>query len=186
MTLKVNRPEKLVEVCLNGALVAEYEAVEAELKAKRQERVVDKRMNDPILELEKKKAELWGAQREDTVVFRLRGLPRATWSKLKLDNPPRKDDEVDQHYGFNIDAIFDKAMGYEDEDPSRNAIVSVTKNGEPVEFKPTDWADFAADLTDAQYNEFCVALNSLNGGRLEVPFSPTGYKMIQDSDANSK
>lgn len=186
MDLKVKRPERRVEVCLDGTLVGEYESVEAELEEVRRKRLVDKRLNDPVAVLEKRKAELYAAQQAEMVVFTLRALPRAVWSKLKLDNPPRKGNDIDEHYGFNIDTIFDKAMAVEDEDSDKISLVEVTKNGEQVDFKPADWVDFSADLTDAQYNAFCVALNSLNGGRPEVPFSPTGYKMIQDSDAKSK
>lgn len=180
MALKVKRPERLVEVCLDGALVAEYEAVEAELEIKRRERVVDKRMNDPIVALERRKGELWLAQKEEMVVFKLRALPRAAWSKLKLDNPPRKDNALDAHYGFNTESLFDAAMATE------GTIVEVTQGGQPTEFTGADWAEFAEDMTSGQYGEFQVALNELNGGSSEVPFSPTGYKMIQDSDAKSK
>lgn len=178
--LAVKRPERLVEVCLDGALVAEYEAVEAELENKRRERVVDKRMNDPIVALERRKGELWMAQKSEMVVFKLRALPRAVWSKIKLDNPPRKDNALDAHYGFNTETLFDAAMLTE------GTIVEVTQGGEPTEFTGEDWVEFAADLTAGQFGEFQVALNELNGGRSEVPFSPTGYKLIQDSAKKSK
>lgn len=180
MALKVKRPERLVEVCLDGALVAEYEAVEAELENKRRERVVDKRMNDPIVALERRKGELWLAQKAEMVVFRLRALPRSKWSEIKLGNPPRKDNSLDEHYGFNTETTFDAAMAAE------GTIVEVTQGGEPTEFTGEDWADFSADLTVGQFAAFQVALNEMNGGHSEVPFSPTGYKMIQDSDAKSK
>lgn len=180
MALKMKRPERLVEVCLDGALVAEYEAVEAELELKRRERTVDKRMNDPIVALERRKGELWEAQRAETAVFKLRALPRAKWSEIRLDNPPRKDNALDEHYGFNTEMVFDAAMQAE------GTIVEVRQGGEVIEFTGADWAGFSADLTAGQFGLFQVALNELNGGHSEVPFSPTGYKMIQDSAAKSK
>lgn len=180
MALKVKRAERLVEVCLDGALVAEYEAVEAELESKRKERLADVRLNDPVTKLELKKAELREAQKAETVVFKLRALPRAVWSQLKLDHPAREGNTLDENLGFNTDTIFDAAMKTE------GTFVEVTKAGKKEPFKVEEWDEFSADLSKGQFEPFRAAINSLNEDRPEVPFSLTGYKMIQDSAENSK
>lgn len=180
MSLTVKRPERLVKVCLDGSLVAKYEAVQDQLEAERRKSSNDRRMNNPLAELERRKAELFLAQEAESVTFRIQALPRAVWSELKIDNPPRKDNDLDDHYGFNTDSLFDAAMQAE------GAIVEVTKNGEPVEFTGKDWPELSASLTAGQFGAFQVAIKDLNGGSNEVPFSPVGYKMIQDSGAKSK
>lgn len=180
MALTVKRPERLVKVCLDGSLVAEYEAVEAELAEARRKSVNDRRVNNPFADLERRKAELFLAQEAESVTFRIQALPRAVWSELRSDNPPRKDNDLDEHFGFNTDSLFDAAM------QADGAIVEVTKNGEPVEFSGKDWPELSASLTAGQFGAFQVAIKDLNGGSNEVPFSPVGYKMIQDSAAKSK
>ena len=179
MALKVKRPERTVRVCLDGALVAEYEAVEAELEDVRNRKLVDARLNDPVAALERRLGELWEKQQAETVVFRLRALSRHAWDDLKSDHKPRADHKLDEHYGFNTGTIFDAALA------SDGVIVEVTKNGKKVPFKAEDWGGFSEDLTAGQFADFQVAGNELNGGQSEVPFSYAGYKRIHDSGENS-
>lgn len=180
MALTVKRPERLVKACLDGSLVAEYEAVELELEEARRKSANDRRMNNPFADLERRKAELYEAQEAESVTFRIQALPRAVWSEIKADSPPRGGNDLDDHFGYNTDKTFDAAMQAE------GAIVEVTKNGEPIEFSGKDWPEFSASLTAGQFGAFQVAIKDLNGGSNEVPFSPVGYKMIKDSGAKSK
>lgn len=177
---EVKRAEKLVSVCLDGSLVAEYESVSAELETKRKQRIGDRRMNDPVAALERRQVELWEAQESAKLVFRLRALPRKVWSDLRDDHPARKDNAVDEHYGFNTDTLFDAALATE------GVIVEVTQGGEAVDFSHEDWSDFASELTVGQHVEFANAIKDINGGHAEVPFSYAAYKKIQGSEASSK
>src|SRR5690625_5686222 len=108
MALKVKRAERLVEVALDGTLVAEWEATDAEYKEARAEQRAsrDKRMNDPlnkrVRELREKAQELSAKAREDRVTFRLRALPRDVWDQLVTANQPRSK-EKDGNMTFNID-----------------------------------------------------------------------------------
>ncbi len=181
MALKVKPSERVVRVCLDGTLVAEYQKVTAELDNKRKRKLVDNRLNDPVVALERRQAELWEKQEAETVSFHLRALPRHEWDKLKLDHPAREDDELDSQYGFNTSTIFDAALS------RPGVIVEVTNaGGEREEFSHNDWLEFSKDLSSGQFTDFQVAINELNGGQAEVPFSLPGYKKIQDSGANSK
>lgn len=180
MALKMKRAERTVQVCLDGSLVAEHEEVTAKLEDLQKRKMVDKRLNDPAIALEKRQAELWEQQQAETVVFRLQALPRNKWSEVKGDHPPRKDNAVDEHYGFNTDTMFDAVMGLE------GVIVEVKQAGQPVKFTGKDWADFAKELSVGQYAEFQVALRDLNTGDSSVPFSYAGYKRIKDSGGSSK
>lgn len=178
---EVKRPERRVEICLDGSLVAEYEAVEAELETARRNAISDRRLNgDPVKKLELRKAELYKAQEESTLVFTLRALPRATWSDIKESNPPRDGHNVDESLGYNSDTAIAKAMLAE------GSIALVEQHGEPVEFTTNDWAGIVDDLSDGQWQEVQTAVASANGGRPQVPFSQSGFKLMQDSAKNSK
>lgn len=181
MALKVKRAERLVEVALDGALVAEWEATDAEYKVARAEQRAsrDKRMNDPlaarVTELREKAQELSAKAREDRVTFRLRALPRDVWDELVTQHPPRSQ-EKDGNMPFNIAKITDAAMS------TKGTIVSVTRpDGTEEEFTHEDWADFSQDLSNAQHEDFYFAVISLNAGDNEVPFLPASAP-ITDSD----
>lgn len=177
---ELKRPTRLVSVCLDGDLTSEYEAVNAKLVEARRAHIADSRMNSPVSALEKRHAELYAAQQENTVVFKLRGLPRHVWDRLKTEHPPRKDNELDEQYGFNTSELFEAAM------QSEGTIVEVTQGDEVVEFSLEDWQELSPNLTDGQWGDFVGALAELNAGKQLVPFSPAGYKKIQASAAKSK
>lgn len=181
MALSVKRAERLVEVLLDGSLLAEWEATDEAYKEARAEQRAsrDKRMNDPLAarveELREKARELSARAREDRVTFRLRALPRTTWDELVTKHPSRSK-EKDSGLPFNVAAITDAAMSTE------GTIVSVTRpDGSEEEFTNADWSEFAKDLSNAQHEDFYVAVVSLNAGANEVPFLPASAP-ITDSD----
>ena len=176
----VKRPTRTVSVCLDGDLTAEYELAKAKLAAEQKASKSDTRLNSPASQWEKKHAELFAAQQEQTLTFTLRGLPRNVWDALKNDHPARKDNDLDDQFGFDTSMVFEKAMLAE------GTIDSVMQGSEPVEFTVEDWAGISDDLTDGQWGDFASALIELNAGRQSVPFSPAGYKKIQASAAKSK
>lgn len=177
---EIKRTERRIEICLDGALVAEYEAVEAELETARRAAIADRRLNSPVKGLEKRQAELYKAQEDHTLVLTVRGLPRAVWAKIKEDHPARDGKPVDESLGFNVDDAVNAAMLAE------GAIVLAEQAGEPVEFTAEDWAAISPDLSDGQWQEIQTAVVSANGGRPKVPFSQSGYKLMQDSAESSK
>src|SRR5690625_7671626 len=96
MALSVKRAERLVEVLLDGTLLAEWEATDEAYKEARAEQRAsrDKRMNDPlskrVIELREKAQELSAKAREDRVTFRLRALPRTVGDELVTRSEERR------------------------------------------------------------------------------------------------
>lgn len=181
MALNVKRPERLVDVCLDGTLMAEWEATDKEYKEARAEQRAsrDKRMNDPLAkrvdDLREKAREVSAKAREETVTFRLRALPRSTWDNLVTKHPARSKDK-DGGLPFNVEAITDAAMSTE------GTIVSVEHaDGTEEPFTHEDWAVLAEDLSKAQHEDFYVAVIGLNAGANEVPFLPESAQTT-DSD----
>lgn len=186
MSLIVKRPEKRVEVCLDGSLQAEWEAAEAALTEARQRKLLDARMVDSVQVLAEAVREIEDKARAESVTFLLRGMPRHAWDAFVAAHPERDEHELDKAYGYNTETIFDAVLAHKvpstvtAEIPS--TIVSVTKqDGTPVEFTPAEWQAFADELTNAQYGTFQVAVNEINRGRTNVPFSPAAYREIRAS-----
>lgn len=181
MKLEVKRPEQHVQFCLDGALYAQYSAAEEELKEARKKDLAtkDARLNSATTKLARDLVELRGRIQQESVSFLLRAMNRKDWSTLTAENPPREGNPVDKPYGYNIEAVIDAAIP--------RSIVSVTKDGEPIEFNPAeDWDGTADEMTDRQYEDFGMAVIALNRGRQEVPFSLDAYRRIQGSAETSK
>lgn len=181
MALNVKRAERLVEVCLDGSLLAEWEATDAAYKAARAEQRAsrDKRMNDPlgkrVEDLKEKARELSAKARAESVTFRLRALPRTAWDDLATKHPARKEDK-ERGLPFDVQSITDAALGTE------GSIVSVTRpDGVDEAFTHGDWSAFSADLSSSQHDDFQAAVIALNAGANEVPFLPASAP-ITDSD----
>lgn len=183
MALTMKRAERRVTLCLDGELFAKYEDAEERLSEARLKQATDRRLNSPVLAIEKEVFELFEAQRKETITFVLRALPRAKWDALTEVHPAREDHPIDEQYGFNTDTMFEPAIMHEDP----TTIVRVTDSeGVVIPFKPADWADLSAEMSKSQYERFRVAVSGLNGGTSEIPFSHTAFKAAQDSGGKSK
>jgi hypothetical protein len=186
LTLVVKRPEKRVEVCLDGSLQAEWEAAEAALAEARQRKLIDARLVDSVQPLAAAVREIEDKAREESVTFLLRGMPRHVWDAFVAEHPEREGNELDKAYGYNTETIFDAVLAHKvprsigAEVPP--TIVSVTKqDGTAVPFAPAEWQAFADELTNAQYGSFQLAVHEINRGRTNVPFSPAAYRETRSS-----
>lgn len=160
-------PEKIVEICLRGDLVAEYEAVEAE-----HDRAVENRGDSlaggNIAELKHRMNELREQMTAGNVAFRLRAMPRPKWRALCDAHQPRKDEESgevdarDRVLGVNVESFFEPLV--------MGCVI------EP-ELDDEDWALlFGERLTDRQFDVLALAAWDLNKRDVDVPFSPSDSK----------
>ncbi|MEV8180333.1 hypothetical protein [Specibacter sp. NPDC078692] len=164
MALKLKRPQKNVDLCLDGTLRSAWQEADARLALLRKQRFGDDRLNSPVKALAQEVIDLQEQMKAETVTFTIQGLPRTEWADLITENPERDDTPTDKSYGFNATAVAGKSI------PA--SIVSATQNGEPVEFNAaTDWDALADEMTDQQYEEFFIAVLNVNRGRLDIPFS---------------
>ena len=113
MALTVKRPEKRVEVCLDGSLVAEHERLQAELEEARKQKILDKRLNDPVRDLAQRVRDVEEKAKAESVTFLIRALPRKEWNAFEEAHPAREDNEVDQRYGVNTSTIFDAVLSHD-------------------------------------------------------------------------
>lgn len=177
MKLELKRPEKTVEFCLDGSLYAVHAEAVKDLAEARKKSLAnrDGRMTDPTIPLAKRVMEIGAQVEAESAHFLLRALQRKRWQTLVAENPSRDGNASDKGYGFNLEAVLNVAIP--------ESIVSVTRNGESVEFDPAeDWDALADEMTDRQYEDFGIAVLELNRGRQEVPFSLDAYRKTLDSD----
>lgn len=194
MALHIKRAERVVEVCLDGTLTADWELTRSKVqdllteakrvtgqvnaqtqddRLNRRKTPAEKRMAEiekELADLNEKAESLASAALEQTVLFRLRALPRPVWDQLVTAHPPRPAGEdgqsPDDPFPFNKEAIADAALELDD------AIVSVTRkhDGSAEEFTAADWPGFAAELSDSQHADFRTTVVQLNVGSNDLPF----------------
>ncbi|NKG22205.1 hypothetical protein [Paeniglutamicibacter terrestris] len=183
MAISIKRAERRVTLCLDGELFAKYEDADARLKEAMRKQSVDGRLNGPVAAIQKEVHALFEAQRNASVTFVVRALPRVDWDALVAAHKPREKNELDADAGFNIATIFDAAMSHE----KPTAIVRVTDSeGVAQDFKPSDWQALSDEMSRSQYVEFQNAVNTLNRGDNEIPFSHAAFKTSQGSAGKSK
>lgn len=176
MKLSIKRPEKTVDLCLDGSLRAEWERATSELERINKENVGDARLNSPARAVAERIVALEEGMKASLVTFTIRGMRRADWEHLTSTNPPREGDDNDKKlYGFNLAAVMARAIP--------ESIVAVYQGDEKLDFDPdVDWPPLADDMTDSQYDEFMVAVLQVNRGRSEVPFSFAASREMRSSE----
>lgn len=166
MSLSVKRPEKVVQLCLDAALRAEWEALTKRLADEMKRPVQDDRLNQVsgAKDLARQVGEIEDRMAAETVEFTLRGMRRNDWAQKVAAHPPRKGDTADAQYQINTATFFDDVLAA--------SIVDVTRAGSPIVFDPaSEWSALADEMTNGQYSEFVDAVLELNRGAVGVPFS---------------
>jgi hypothetical protein len=90
----------------------------------------------------------------------IKGLTRGEFRRLLTAHPPRDDDALDRQLGYNSDTFGDALI---------SASIVRTENlaGEPVD---NEWAAWADDMTNGQWEEFFTAcLKLTNDGEPVFP-----------------
>lgn len=101
-------PERTVDVCLRGDLQAEWEDLHRQLADVEAAAAKDKRLNGDkhARGIAQRILAVQDRMREDTIVFRMRGLPGKQWDALLKAHPPRPDNDSDAQLGYNTDEFI--------------------------------------------------------------------------------
>lgn len=163
-------PEKTVEVCLRGDLVAQVEDAERELR--------DVRTNAQTMAdrgAARVLAERIQALREEmqssSVVFRLRGLTRQGWTALLTEHPPRPGEQTDKTLGYNTDTFFPALI--------RACLVEPELNDE-------QWEQLDAVMSAAQFDDLADAALAASRRKVDIPFSFAASATLSTSGETSK
>jgi hypothetical protein len=171
-------PEKDIPLCLRGDLQAEWEKLEAELKADLAARKVTQSATlassdpEPSPELSEKIRAVEAEMAKAMVTLKLRAMARHEWFALVAAHPPREDVFGDRMQGFNGSTIWDDLI--------TDTLVDPKLDKERV----TKLLDkLTPGQTDRVANEAWV-LNRRD--TVSVPFSPTASRIIPSSGEISK
>lgn len=160
-------PERTVEVCLRGDLLARLEDLERQAEAADTPGM----MNSPAAAIVREIEALQEQMRASTKALKLRALPRTEYTKLESAHPVRKDNDADKRCGWNSET-FPEAL-------IRRCLVEPT-------FTDAQWARFVDRLTQAQYDRIGVVALELNKRDVSVPFSFAASRIRQNSGDESR
>jgi hypothetical protein len=159
-------PERSVELCLRGDLVAELQELQREMTdAEREEKAAGSLDGGRARELAEQINALREQMLDDTIVVRLRALPRKKKRDLTAAHPPRDDNETDRLVGFNQDTLTAALL--------RACAV------DPLDEE--DWARFEEVLSDGQWQALNNAVWSVNSQDVDVPFSRRASQILASS-----
>lgn len=179
MSLTVTRPQQAVPFCTNLDLKAAHELAVAELERAQRNAPPGMEVSSPVALAAREVRRLEDEMREHTVVFTLTGWPRKQWAEFEESHKAREGQEVDKTLGIDVSALDEAIAG---------AIVSVkTLAGDDVPFTPgADWTPLADEMTNAQWEDFALAVLRLNRGVKDAPFSRAASAAIRGSELTSK
>lgn len=181
---QVRRPERTVELCLRGDLVAKHEEAVRKLeKAQVQDaeddtfggggRALKEAANVKAIETE---------MNEALTTFWMRALPRMRSLDVLAEHPPRDGNDSDRAHGFNRDTYY-QAMVQE----STYQIVS--PDGDTlaaVDLSDDDWTALVEALSFKQFDALVSAAVTVNDGDVAVPFSHLASLIYQNNEGDSK
>lgn len=168
MRAKAKLPERTVEVCFRGDLVAEFEGLERELEQIPKTDSLDSGSSELLERMEALRSEM----RESTYPVRLRAMPRPAYRELTAQHAARRDDdgkmvEEDAQMGVNTETFYPALL--------RASIV------DPELSTTGEWTEFDEGLTDYQWSELAGAAFLLNRGPVTIPFSLAASRMNRSS-----
>lgn len=159
-------PERTVEICLRGDLVADHEAAERDLEQAQQAGTSSLAGNGSAEIIERIDA-LEAEMRESSVTFRVRAMPRPRWRALLAEHPPRRGDDGeivadDAAVLINTETFYDALI--------RACVVEPEMTGD-------DWDQLSQVITDRQFGDLSLAAWMINRGEVDVPFSLAASRM---------
>lgn len=170
MMAEAKLPERTVDLCLRGDLVADFQALEAELDAARIAAgdSLDSGTGEIVERMEAIQAEM----RENTYPVRLRAMRGPDFRALLAQHPARRNEDGEispdeRSFGFNVDTFFEPLL--------RACLI------DPEIVSKDDWEQFVGGITDYQFNELAITCLTLNRGKVDIPFSLAASMMKSSS-----
>jgi hypothetical protein len=170
MLVAASLPEKTVELCLRGDLVARIEDLERDLRTAltNQHTMADRAKSRKVAEqIEAVRTEM----HDSAVVFRFRGLNRRAWVDLLAEHEPRKDNAEDAEWGYNTDTFFPALL--------RACLID-------PEVDEEQWERLESVMTAKQFDELVDVALTVSRRSVDIPFSFASVVAIQNFDGNSK
>lgn len=170
MMAEAKLPERTVDLCLRGDLVADFQALEAELDDARNS--VPDSLDDGTAAIVERMEAVRALMRENTYPVRLRAMRGPEFRALLAQHPARRNDEgeidkAEQGFDFNIETFLEPLL--------RACMI------DPEMVSKDDWEQFVDSITDYQFNELAMTCLNLNRGKVDIPFSLAASTMKRTS-----
>ena len=164
------RPQRVVTINTNGALLAQQQELEMQLAEVKQR---DVRLNGSGEAEARKIAEKIQAveiEAEEALInLTLEALPSSVWRQRMAEHPPT-DEQKAENYIVNLDELARNVLAESCIDPQLDQ----------------DDVDVIADLSEGQWRMVANALYQVNGGDNAVPFSRIASLHLPTSEDESK
>ena len=169
MMAEARLPERTVQICLRGDLVADHEAAERELE-RAEKAAITSLAGNGTAEIADRIQALEEQMREHTYAFRLRAMPKPKFRAIVAAHPSRRDDEgrvIDaDRLGVNSETFFDALI--------------LTCLVDP-ELTAEEFGELADVLTENQYDHLSTAAWNLNKDEVDIPFSLAASRTRRNS-----
>jgi hypothetical protein len=171
MLAEAKLPERTVEICLRGDLVAEHQQAERDLE-RAKKAPGNSLAGDGSGEIAERIQALEAEMQESLYTFRLRAMPGPRFRAFKADHPIRiEDGEADKRdavFGFNTETGFEPL--------TRMCVVD-------PELDDETWTQLLDTLTENQFEDLAACAWFLNRGDVDIPFSSAASELMQASAA---
>lgn len=173
-TLRAATPaRKSVEMCVDGALQAEWDATVEELD-QADEAGTGSLAQPSVTEIVERLDALRERIAASKVKFYFEKMPWAARLALQADHPPREGNPVDRIRGFNAETYYPALIK-----GSVAAVVGV--DGEEVTEIPDDvWDSLLGNLNTGQVNTLIGYADAANNGQTSVP--PSARSLLESQD----
>lgn len=171
MLAEAKLPERTVEICLRGDLVADHQAAERELE-KAEKQTSNSLAGNGAAEVAERIRAIEAEMQESVVEFRLRALPAPKFRAFKAEHPIRIEDgeqnKQDAVFGFDTDKGFEPL--------TRACLID-------PELDEETWSELMEKLSEQQFEELAASAWYLNRGEVDIPFSSAASRLMQASAA---
>lgn len=165
-------PERTVEICLRGDLVAEFEQLDRQWRAAIDRPATSLADGGEGVEIAAQMEAVRADMQGEMLTLRLRALPRRRWSELVAEHPVRRSDDGtthadDEQFGYNSSTFFEALV--------RESVI------DPV-LSHSDWATLDDVLTDSNFMALANAAVMLNRRSVDIPFSLAVSQTLTSSE----
>lgn len=173
MSITIKRARRAVHLCTDLAAYAEYDRAVAVLDAAQKRDGQTIKPSDATRAAADTVQAIEDRMQSATLTFELEARRRDVWEAFEAAHPPREGDETDERYGIDLSAL--------DEMISASIVAVADHEGETVEFDASEWPALADEISQAQWQDFALAVLGVNRGVKAAPFSQSASRTTRAS-----
>ena len=173
MGITIKRARRAVQLCTDLAAYAEYDRAVAALDEAQKRDGQTIKPSDATRIAATLVQDIEDRMQAATLTFEVEAHRRDAWEAFEAAHPAREGDEVDGRFGIDLSALDEMIAA---------SIVAVTDHdGESVEFAAGDWSELADEISQAQWQDFALAVLAVNRGVKAAPFSQSASRTTRAS-----